>query len=160
MRQKTRKTSVAQAKLEQRIRAEAKKLGLSHKEYLRLTLAISTALRDAFGDATQWQAKQLLTIVESPMFNILLKSVAQTTLSNLQTNDDSADDTSSNEKESGPQGVEVPPHLQLPNPHVPRYSSPWGYQRPQRPLRETQERGQRQPVPNRVPGATATMLWP
>lgn len=66
-----------------RIRQEAKALGLSQSEYLRLTLALSAALRESLGE-TGIDTKTLLTFVESPMFSLLLGSIAKTAISSIQ----------------------------------------------------------------------------
>ncbi|WAH35543.1 hypothetical protein [Alicyclobacillus dauci] len=134
----------ASAELNKRIRAEAKALGLSHQEYLRLTLAISKALRESFGASGKVPPKELVMLVESPMFSMLLRGIVQTALSSV--NGDSlrseTDSSSSSPDMSDEQGPSQSIPGNMAQPRVPGrhpQMNPWNTPRPVMPPRPLQQ---------------------
>jgi len=79
--------------LTRRIHAEAKALGLKPNEYLRLVLAIATHLRDGVGNHGTLQAKEMLALVENPLFGMLFSTVTQSLLKQQESSNDDNEKT-------------------------------------------------------------------
>lgn len=136
------------------IRKEARALGITQAEYLRLTLALSSALRESLRDS-QLDARSLLALVESPVFSMLLQGIGKTALDAVQSDNDSSTNDSSENEHDNEQRVNGPVQEgQNPRYHPqqsPYYASPYPLQplphlrrMPQMP--RTPEHHQRQPV--------------
>ncbi|GMA61851.1 hypothetical protein [Alicyclobacillus fastidiosus] len=108
-----RKRKQSVAKMSRQIRLEAKALGLTEREYLRLTLALSKALRESFGASSELNTKEFLSFVESPMFSILLRGIVQTALSTItrgaSETEDTPDGPPTNPAESPHPSLQAPP---------------------------------------------------
>ncbi|MFB5191614.1 hypothetical protein [Alicyclobacillus fastidiosus] len=125
-----RKQKQSVAKMSRQIRLEAKALGLTEREYLRLTLALSKALRESFGASSGLKTKEFLSFVESPMFSILLKGIVQTALSTMTQEAAEPGETpagpTTNPAESNQPSLPAPTRGPIPaGPN--RMSPPWGY---------------------------------
>lgn len=105
-----------------RIRREAKTLGMTQSEYLRLTLALSGALRSSFGDSGL-DPKALLTLVESPIFSMLLQSIGKTALDAVQSQGktaDNSDEQRQNLPQPQPRQQTTSPYYRQPIQEMPR----------------------------------------
>ncbi len=68
--------------MKQSITEEAHAMGLTPRQYLKLTTGVARNIRESFGKGKEQDALQLLKIVQNPLFVILLRSVAETFLKN------------------------------------------------------------------------------
>jgi hypothetical protein len=116
---------------------EAKALGLSTNEYMRLIIGLASSLREGIGDDKKVEGRQLLQLVENPLFTVILKTVVQSVA--LPTEEESdeespAKDAVATPNQSGPQN----PRQMYPNPYgpIPYPQSPYPQylQRQQLPL--------------------------
>jgi hypothetical protein len=83
-----------------RIKREARMLGLSREEYIRLLLSFSGIVRNSVPGASQFNATQLLNIVENPLFQAAFSFIAQSTLSRFGQENDKAEEQGSTANES------------------------------------------------------------
>ncbi|EPZ43984.1 hypothetical protein N007_11850 [Alicyclobacillus acidoterrestris ATCC 49025] len=158
------------ATLSRKLRSEAKALGMSEDEYLRLTLSLSKALRESLGSTKELNAKQFLNFVESPMFAILLKGIVQTAMSTFtQKSDDGSENPTEDETKPNPYGPMQPIQPPVPaQPGSPRRAPipQWGYgyppsqpTRPREPVVPQFTPPVRQPVQPAQPSA-GRPFWP
>lgn len=167
VKKKSKKTKVtSQSKLNRRIAEEAKSLGMSRSEYLRLTLALSKSLREALQKETNIDPVALLTFVESPLFSVLLQSLVQTAVSSLKPGDDEKDSTSQSPQQSTnqPQAPAVRPQQPMYPRPAPGFQPPYpptGQYAPMRPMQQQPGRPHTEhvsPAPARP--AQAYSFWP
>ncbi|WAH40449.1 hypothetical protein NZD89_19225 [Alicyclobacillus fastidiosus] len=162
-----RKRKQSVAKMSRQIRLEAKALGLTEREYLRLTLALSKALRESFGASSELNTKEFLSFVESPMFSILLRGIVQTALSTItrgaSETEDTPDGPPTNPAESPHPSLQAPPGR--PEPPRPNRMYPewgYGYRPPQAPpIAQAQPpQGAAPPSPRQLQSAARAQFWP
>lgn len=120
--------------LQKDVRAEARALGLTNEEYLRLLLALSKSLRHGLLKQQNIDAKALLQLAESPIFSGLIEYVAESA-KNL-TSSKEKDETESREPKqnerpsANPQSVQQPQQSGMrPQAQQPALSSPSGNDR-------------------------------
>lgn len=100
------------------IEREAKAVGLSTNEYMRLIIGLASSLRESFGETTKVEGRQLLQLIENPIFIAVLKTVVQSVA--LSNQEDSNDEDSTTP--TPPSERATPPTHQ-----VPRQVLPYGY---------------------------------
>lgn len=171
---KAKTTSPIRGPLGREIRAEAKALGLSEREYLRLSIALSKALRESFGDSVGVSPRQLLQLVDSPLFGVLLKGLISTAVntvnSKLDSNVDkepqpSRESNGMNERQSLQGQPVTPSRTPQSRPTFQQPIAPWQQQQQQQPMPPMQPQpspypyphgvdafGNRQPYPPMSPG--------
>lgn len=103
--------------LARKIHQEAKALGLQPNEYLRLILAIAGHLRDGIGATGKLQAREMLELVENPIFGILFSTVTQSIIKQQTT---SENDSTSLQPKPGDAAAESA----VPQPHPPVLQQP------------------------------------
>jgi hypothetical protein len=105
-----------------KILREAKLLGLTSDEYMRLMLSLSSTLRENLNLNADLKAKELLRLVENPLFGLVLQWVTSNTLSSMlsQSEDDSTSTPSPSLTPPGPQQQAVAPQPPPPG-------EPWRY---------------------------------
>ncbi|GEO25069.1 hypothetical protein AAC03nite_08540 [Alicyclobacillus acidoterrestris] len=155
------------ATLSRKLRSEAKALGMSEDEYLRLTLSLSKALRESLGSTKELNAKQFLSFVESPMFAILLKGIVQTAMSTFtQKSDDNSEKPTEGEPKPNtyrPMQPSQPPVAVQPGSPRRAPIPQWGYGYP--PAQPTQPREPvvppfAPPVGQPVQPSAGRLFWP
>jgi hypothetical protein len=108
--------------LQTEIRKEAKALGLTAGEYLRLLIALSKSLRKGLLQEQTFDARALLQLAESPLFATLIQYVAQSA-STMVTQD--ADEESPSAEARKPSEAPPPPSQPPSSP-----SEPWAARSP------------------------------
>lgn len=123
--------------LQQRILTEAKQLGLTSNEYLRLILALSTTLRKSIPGGPKMNGKQLLAFVDNPIFSLVLQSVIGTIMKQTENSEKNESETKSsiNNQNELPESNE-PPTVQNQNgyPQNPYLQQPQATPSQQRPV--------------------------
>jgi hypothetical protein len=92
------------APLWERVTREARLLGLTREEYIRLLLSFSGIVRNSVPGA-KFNAAQLLNIVENPLFQAAFSFIAQSTLARFGEDNDASEEQGSapNESNSNPE---------------------------------------------------------
>lgn len=111
------------------VRTEARALGLTTQEYLRLLLALSKSLRRGLLKRQNIDAKALLQLVESPIFGGLIQYVANsagslTNLSDTSTNSHDRTEPHQQPSRTLPESSPNQPYLQSPRSPDPRPNAP------------------------------------
>jgi hypothetical protein len=81
-------SSILNTELRKAIQAEAAALGLTPHEYIRLAIGVAKNIRESFGSGQEKDAHQLLSMIQNPLFVILLRTVAESFLNKATTKTD------------------------------------------------------------------------
>ncbi|WDL97457.1 hypothetical protein [Alicyclobacillus sp. ALC3] len=108
-------------RLQKDVRAEARALGLTNEEYMRLLLALSKSLRHGLLKQQNIDAKALLQLAESPIFSGLIQYVAESA-KNL-TSSKKQDEIAGREPQQNEQSPANPQSVQQPQPSGVRQQS-------------------------------------
>lgn len=100
-----------------KILKEAKLLGLTPDEYMRLMLSLSSTLRENLNLNADLKAKELLRLVENPLFALVLQWVTSNTLSSMLS---PADDNSTSTPRPSLALPETQQPAVIPPPHSPQ----------------------------------------
>lgn len=122
---------------------EARKLGLSTNEYLRLVGKLSSALREGLSDGEPIDARKLAEWAENPLIMSMIQMVCRYAIQSVDNNDDpSADNTP--KTDTGNPSHKQGQHLQVQQPQI-QYIDPLYGPVPQYMLPPQQPRPMQQP---------------
>lgn len=103
---------------------EAKSLGMSANEYMRLMLTLSSTLRENLHLDAGLKPKDLLKLVENPMFSMLIQWLAKNALSTIKEQADVSPTVPTPEPSSPDAPQSVPPQGHQPPWNMYPYSPP------------------------------------
>lgn len=115
----------------QKVAKEAKSLGLTSSEYMRLMLSVSSTLRENVHLDSTLQPRELLKLVENPLFSLVLQWITKNALSAFSKDGLSLSEMEPEAKESvigetpsttnPPTALQAPGNLPWPTAPVPSY---------------------------------------
>jgi|GEM_PF-5348693 len=130
------------------IRREARSLGLSTEQYMRLVVAVSSSLRKGLVNDETVNGAQLLAWVENPMFLALIQWISRYAVAAMQEQPATDDNPSDGEVQHTPQ----PHRFVAPPPSGSLQSPPTSLQKPPAARPPQQPQGVRSPVPQQPQG--------
>lgn len=100
--------------IRQKIRAEAKALGLAPNQYMRFIVNSAATLRESLAFERKVDGKQLIALIDNPLFGALLRTLVQTIATNRSAGDEATNGSPDTANDTAGTSVHPPGALQAP----------------------------------------------